>query len=298
MAHTADLELTAEELRVLGALIEKERATPDQYPLTTNALRTACNQKSSRDPVVDYGQAEVEAAMLSLRDKGYARTVTGSGRTVKHKQVLDEALGLSNGEVSLLGVLMLRGAQTPNELRTRTDRLHGFEDNADVERTLATMAAGQPSLVRCIGRESGQREDRWVHLLADEDDVPAGVVGGASAAGPDGSSPDVHRSADAAEPSTRGPFSAGPSAQPAGGPQEQSSPHHAEPAVVASASAPSSPPTPVPAPAPTGTPAGQPSADTARIAELEAEVADLRAEVDRLRDRFDDLAGQLGMSPS
>ncbi|MGI9615901.1 MAG: YceH family protein [Acidimicrobiales bacterium] len=275
MAHTADLELTAEELRVLGALIEKERATPDQYPLTTNALRTACNQKSSRDPVVDYGQAEVETAMLSLRDKGYARTVTGSGRTVKHKQVLDEALGLSNGEVSVLGVLMLRGPQTPNELRTRTDRLHGFEDNAGVERTLETMAAGQPSLVRCIGRDTGQREDRWVHLLADDDDVPAGVVGGASAPSPalpgrTESSQDV--------------------SAPLGGPTE--SPHHAEPDVIASASAPSSPPTSA------STPMGQPTEDVARIAELEAEVADLRAEVDRLRDRFDDLASQLGMSPS
>ncbi|MGI9611445.1 MAG: YceH family protein [Acidimicrobiales bacterium] len=279
MAHTADLELTAEELRVLGALIEKERATPDQYPLTTNALRTSCNQKSSRDPVVDYGQSEVEAAMLSLRDKGYARTVTGSGRTVKHKQVLDEALGLSNGEVSLLGVLMLRGAQTPNELRTRTDRLHGFEDNASVERTLATMAAGQPSLVRCIGREPGQREDRWVHLLAGEDNAPAGVAGGASAPKPGLPGP--------TEPILDAPA-------PLGSPA--ASPHHAEPAVVASASAPPSPP--ASAPTPTLVPTGQPSEDAARIAELEAEVADLRAEVDRLRDRFDDLASQLGMSPS
>lgn len=282
MAHTADLELTAEELRVLGALIEKERATPDQYPLTTNALRTACNQKSSRDPVVDYGQGEVEAAMLSLRDKGYARTVTGSGRTVKHKQVLDEALGLTNGEVSLLGVLMLRGPQTPNELRTRTDRLHGFEDNDAVERTLAAMAAGQPSLVRCIGRESGQREDRWVHLLADED-APAGVVGGASATSPSIPGPAV--SSPTAVPPTAVHSTAVPPAQPAAERQTPSSPHHVEPAIVASTSAPSSPPTPG-------------SDDSARIADLEAEVAELRAEVDRLRDRFDDLAGQLGVSPS
>ena len=278
MVHSADLELTAEEQRVLGSLIEKERATPDQYPLTTNGLRTACNQKSNRDPVVDFGDGDVEAAMLSLRDKGYARTVTGSGRTVKHKQVLDEALGLSNGEVSLLGVLMLRGAQTPNELRTRTERLHGFEDNAAVERTLDVMAAGEPPLVRCVGRASGQREDRWVHLLGDGSGpsvAQAGgqvaVVSGAAAAA---------ATATAAAPSRAGQTGRVDRA-------DEPLPPPAQPLA--------------PAGAPTATPtmAGSTAGDSdERIAELEAEVAELRSEVERLRYRFDDLAEQLGISPS
>ncbi len=106
------MELTETEIRVLGCLIEKERATPDQYPLTSNALRNACNQKTNREPIVDYGESEIDTTMLSLRAEGYARSITGSGRTVKHKQVLDEALSLSNGEISVLAVMMLRGPQT------------------------------------------------------------------------------------------------------------------------------------------------------------------------------------------
>ena len=167
MGHTADMELTAEEIRVLGCLIEKERATPDHYPLTTNALRTACNQKSNRDPVVDYGVATVEQTMLSLRDHGFARTVTGSGRTVKHKQVVDEALALSNAEVSIIGVLLLRGPQTPNELRVRTERLHDFEGNDAVESTLDALTHREIPLVTCLGKAPGQREARWHHLLGE-----------------------------------------------------------------------------------------------------------------------------------
>ncbi len=172
MDHRADRELTDIEIRVLGSLIEKERATPDQYPLTTNALRSACNQKSNRDPVVDYTSPMIEQTMLSLRDKGLARTVRGGGRTDKHKQTFDEALGLSNGEVSVLGVLMLRGPQTVNELRIRTERLHGFADNQGVEATLQSLASRDQPLVRRIGRAAGQREDRWIELLSPSDDHP------------------------------------------------------------------------------------------------------------------------------
>ncbi|MDH3680065.1 MAG: YceH family protein [Acidimicrobiia bacterium] len=194
MVHTADLELTATQIRVLGALIEKERATPDQYPLTTNALRTACNQKTSREPVVDYSDSEVEQAMLALRDIGYARSVTGSGRTVKHKQVLDEALGLSGPEVSVLGVLMLRGAQTPNELRTRTDRLHRFDTNDAVEATLSELATREPPLVVCVGRAPGQRGARWIQLLAEDEAVTPTAA--QADAGPDERSAEHERSVE------------------------------------------------------------------------------------------------------
>ena len=281
MVHNADMELTDEEIRVLGCLIEKERATPDQYPLTTNALRTACNQKSNRDPVVDYETNVVERTMLSLRDRGYARTVTGSGRTVKHKQVLDEALGVTNGEISILGVLMLRGAQTPNELRTRTERLHGFEDNDAVERTLAQLATGDRPLVVCIGKQSGQREARWVHLL--DGKSPAGAI-----------APPIATPAPSAAPAP---------AQPA--PAEQRSVElastSAPPAPVPPAPTPSVPPTPVAeasAPAAGAIVSSGAPARASRLAELEQEVVVLREELAALRSRFDDLAEQLGIDES
>ncbi len=272
------MELANEEIRLLGCLIEKERATPDQYPLTTNALRTACNQKSNRDPVVDYDTGVVERTMLSLRDMGYARTVTGSGRTVKHKQVLDEALGLTNAEISILGVLMLRGAQTPNELRTRTERLHGFEDNAAVERTLDQLTVGDRPLVVCIGKQSGQREARWVHLLDGRRD-PAPSPGAVVTPRP--SSDLAARDANEARPPII----------------------HDAPAVASEPAADLRPvpPTPVApepqqgvtAPGPVVS-AGAP-ARASRIAELEREVATLRDELGQLRSRFDDLAQQLGI---
>jgi len=166
------MQLTAEEIRVLGVLVEKEATTPDQYPLSTNALTNACNQKTSRDPVVDYGQRTVADTMLLLRPAGLARTVI-SGRTEKHRHVLDEAWGLGPAALAVLGVLMLRGAQSPGELRTRTERAYGFETLDAVEAVLHQLAsAGQP-FVRNLGRAPGQSQDRWVHLLgADGDDAP------------------------------------------------------------------------------------------------------------------------------
>lgn len=286
MVHSADMELSDEEIRVLGCLIEKERATPDQYPLTTNALRTACNQKSNRDPVVDYETNAVERTMFALREMGYARTVTGSGRTVKHKQVLDEALGVTNGEISILGVLMLRGAQTPNELRTRTERLHGFEDNDAVERTLAQLASGDRPLVVCIGKQSGQREARWVHLL--DGKSPVGAVSPSTistSAGPavtptiisDQRSPEVQGAGPAVAPVPTSADAAGRSAgmpQDAGGPVSHESRPAPVPGSIVSAGAP---------------------ARASRMAELEHEVAALREELVVLRSRFDDLAEQLGI---
>ncbi len=281
MVHTADLELTAEELRVLGSLIEKERTTPDQYPLSTNALRTACNQKSSRDPVVDYDTAIVEAAMLGLRDKGYARSVTGSGRTVKHKQVIDEALGLSNAEVSVLGVLMLRGPQTASELRTRTNRLHDFDDSIAVEVTLDGMTVGDPVLVQCLPPAPGQRESRWIHLLADEAadqgsarySPPAPIRNPLDDPAPEPAreqpQPTPDRGSDRPEPAPARHLKAVPS--------DPSNPHVSSSGSSAAARHSSGGRT-----------------DRARIAELEAEVASLRDDLTRLRSHFREIAEDLG----
>ncbi len=166
-----DQELTAEELRVLACLVEKSFTTPDQYPLTTNSLTNACNQKTSRDPVVDYSSQLVDRTMLSLRDGGWARSVRGVGnRAFKHKHVLDERLGVNEQQQALLAVLALRGPQSAGELCTRTERYATFPDDRDeafaaVEATLAALAAREVPLVRNVGRASGQSQDRWVQVL-------------------------------------------------------------------------------------------------------------------------------------
>lgn len=209
--YGAGMELTPEEIRVLGVLIEKEATTPDQYPLSTNALTNACNQKTSRDPVVDYGQRTVADTMLLLRPAGLARTVI-SGRTEKHRHVLDEAWGLDPAALAVLGVLMLRGAQSPGELRTRTERAHGFESLDAVEAVLHRLASGDQPFVRNLGRAPGQSQDRWTHLLgADRGGAatappttptvpapsPATAPTGASAPGPEAPSSAVFASASA-----------------------------------------------------------------------------------------------------
>ena len=165
------MELTAEELRVLGCLIEKQATTPDQYPLSTNALVNACNQKSSREPVVDYGERTVMDAMLLVRQKGLAR-MNSSGRTDKHRHILDDALGLDRDQLALLAVMMLRGPQSAGELKTRTERYTtsqgtGFESIDDIEAVLAQLAEGVDPFAANIGRASGQSQDRWAHLLGD-----------------------------------------------------------------------------------------------------------------------------------
>jgi uncharacterized protein YceH (UPF0502 family) len=169
------MELGAEELRVIGSLIEKELATPQQYPLTLNALVAACNQTSNRFPVVTYDERTVEATVMGLKDRGLARVVHPShGRSAtRYRQVLHEALYLEQPELALLGVLMVRGAQTLNELRTRTERMAAFADLGEVERTLDRLAAREDPLVVRIPRQPGQREDRYAHLLGGEVDVTA-----------------------------------------------------------------------------------------------------------------------------
>jgi len=159
--------LDAEDQRILGSLLEKQTTVPASYPLTANALRTACNQTSSRDPVVDLDQETVERTARSLKERGLLRIVwadTGR-RTLKYHQTLDERFGLEADERALLTVLLLRGPQAPGELRTRTDRLHPFADRGEVESCLRRMAARPEPLVRELERRPGQQDRRWVHLL-------------------------------------------------------------------------------------------------------------------------------------
>ncbi len=165
MATATQHRLTAVELRVLGSLLEKQRTTPDQYPLSLNALRLACNQATSREPVMDLSEDEVRDGVRSLANAGWARLASGPGsRVAKYRQLFDDSLDLLPSESSLLAVLFLRGPQTVNELRTRTERAHAFADNEQVAQTLRRLA--EAGLVRELPRETGQRETRWMHLLA------------------------------------------------------------------------------------------------------------------------------------
>lgn len=169
-------------MRVLGCLVEKQRTTPDAYPLTLNSLRLACNQATNRDPVVDYDEHDVRAALERLGKRRWTRLASwGNSRVMKYRHLVDETLQLSEAEMSLLAVLMLRGAQTPGELRQRTERLYRFDDG-DLERTLDALA--ERELVRQLPRRPGERGQRWVQLLggngeeapaATAYDVPAGT---------------------------------------------------------------------------------------------------------------------------
>lgn len=161
--------LTAEELRVLACLVEKSYTTPDQYPLSTNALTTACNQKTSRDPVVDYSPHLVDQTLQLLRDAGWVRMIRATGsRAFKHRHVIDEKLGLTEPQQAVLAVLALRGPQSPGELRTRTERYHRFDDLESVERVLDDLSSRAEPLTRNLGRGPGQSQDRWIQLLGPE----------------------------------------------------------------------------------------------------------------------------------
>lgn len=162
------MKLSAEQARVLGCLVEKEATTPDAYPLSTNALVSACNQRSSREPVVDYEESTVTATLISLRELALVRTTRGEGsRVYKHTHLLREALGLDDAGLALLSVLMLRGPQTAGELRTRTERQHAASLEA-VEATLEELADRGSPLVERLPRGPGQKEARWRELLTEE----------------------------------------------------------------------------------------------------------------------------------
>ena len=161
------MDADAVELRVLGCLIEKQRTTPDTYPLSLNALRLACNQSTNRDPVVDYDEPTMRAALDRLSRRGWVRLASGSGsRAVKYRHLLDGALNLSDPELSLLAVLMLRGPQTPGELKQRAERLHRFESPADVDAVLDGLIGRE--LVARLPRRPGQKEQRYTQLLGGE----------------------------------------------------------------------------------------------------------------------------------
>jgi uncharacterized protein YceH (UPF0502 family) len=161
------VDASAVEIRVLGCLVEKQRTTPDAYPLSLNALRLACNQSTNRDPVVEYDEPTIRAALERLSRRGWVRLASGPGsRAVKYRHLADEALGVSAGQLSLLAVLMLRGPQTLGELKSRTERLHRFESVGEVAETLEVLAGRE--LVQRLGRRPGQKEERWVQLLGGE----------------------------------------------------------------------------------------------------------------------------------
>lgn len=175
----ADLPvLNAVQQRILGSLMEKQVTVPASYPLSLNALRTACNQTSSREPVMDLDEQTLQHESRELRDAELVRIVwADSGRrTRKYHQTLTGRLDLTDAETALITVLLLRGPQAPGELKTRTERLHGFADRADVEGHLAAMAQRVPALVRELPRQHGQKDSRWVHLLGPVDVDDSGPV--------------------------------------------------------------------------------------------------------------------------
>jgi uncharacterized protein len=165
------------EIRVLGCLLEKQRTTPDAYPLTLNALRLACNQSTNRDPVVDYDEHQIREALTQLAQRRWTRAASGAGsRAAKFRHLFDDALGLADDEVGVLTVLMLRGPQTVGELKGRTERLHRFGDLGEVEQTLDRLAGRE--LVERLGRRPGEKGERWRQ-----------TIGGAEETGIEGEAP-------------------------------------------------------------------------------------------------------------
>jgi uncharacterized protein len=169
------MDVDAVGLRVVGCLIEKQRTTPDTYPLSLNALRLACNQSTNRDPVVDYDEPTIRSALERLSRLGWVRLASGPGsRAAKYRHLLDDALRLDGAELSLLAVLILRGPQTLGELNQRSERLHRFGSLAEIEHVLQELAGRE--LVERQPRRPGQKEERWAHLLGEEDPERTGTA--------------------------------------------------------------------------------------------------------------------------
>ena len=162
------MEPDAVEIRVVGCLVEKQRSTPDQYPLTLNSVRLACNQSTNRDPVVEYDEATVRSALDRLGRRKWTTLASWStARSVKYKHLFDKALGLGDPQLALLTVLMLRGPQTPGELRQRTERIYRFESAEELDRALEELV--ERELVAPLERRPGERGQRYVHRLAEPD---------------------------------------------------------------------------------------------------------------------------------
>jgi uncharacterized protein len=252
------VEPDAVEIRVLGCLIEKQRTTPDAYPLTLNSLRLACNQSTNRDPVVDYDEGTIRGALERLGRRKWTTLASWSNRrAMKYRHTLDSAVGLSDSELALLCVLMLRGPQTPGELKQRSERLHPFAGLEELEDTVRGLI--ERNLVAGLPRRPGQREGRYAQLLggatAEEGELEAS---GPPWAGTPAAEPALRRAAD--EPAA---------------------------AVAAEPAPPPSPgrPTP-PAPAPPSAPAPAAAGLERRVARLEEELASLRADLRSLREEL------------
>jgi uncharacterized protein YceH (UPF0502 family) len=252
----------AVEIRVLGCLIEKQRTTPDAYPLSLNALRLACNQSTNRDPVVHYDEGVIRDALQHLYRRGWTRLTSGHGsRAAKYRHLLDEALTLKPDELSLLAVLMLRGAQTPGELKQRTERLHRFDGLGAVQATLERLI--ERGHVARLERRPGQKEERYRQLLGGDQDENGAVAASAMAAAPPpATAPSPARAAPG--PATA-PSAAGAAAAPAPARTNDAAAAPANPAPHASVAA------PLPVPDAAG-----------RLMRLEREVADLRVGGDRV----------------
>ncbi len=181
-----NLILTEIEARVLGALVEKDITTPDYYPLSLNALVNACNQKNNREPVMHLDEAAVRQALESLHDKGLAGPAGGAdSRVTKYEHRLQEVFNFGRAETALLCVLLLRGPQTPGELRGRTERMHRFEELADVQSGLQRLMQREPPMVKMLPRQPGTKESRYAHLLSGDvegwEPPPAAAAGSGDA---------------------------------------------------------------------------------------------------------------------
>ncbi len=163
-----NFNLSPVEARVLGCLIEKEITTPDYYPLSLNALQNAANQKSNRDPVMDLDEEPIRRALHSLSDQGLARSAATDARVAKFEHRLADVFNFHRHEIALICVLLLRGPQTPGELRTRTERLYAFDDLNGVHSALNLLMNRQPPLVKLLARQPGTKEARYAHLLSGE----------------------------------------------------------------------------------------------------------------------------------
>ena len=173
-----DYQLTPIEARVLGALIEKEITTPEYYPLSLNALLNACNQKSNREPVMNLDENTVRAALRSLADQSLARSAGGDSRVPKYEHRINELFNFHRHEIAVLCVLLLRGPQTPGELRTRTERMYSFEDLDSVHSALNLLMKREPPLVALLPRQPGTKESRYAHLLSGAPvEAPSAVSG-------------------------------------------------------------------------------------------------------------------------
>jgi uncharacterized protein YceH (UPF0502 family) len=177
----SQLHLSAPAARVLGSLLEKETTTPEYYPLSLLALINACNQRSSRHPVMELSEDEVRMALHELEDIGMAAPVRGTeSRVAKYAHHIGEVFNLRRGELAVLCVLLLRGAQTPGELRSRSERMHNFTAMDEVESTLQQLTQREPALVRVLPREPGAREVRYIHLLSAVTEAASGTAPGLS----------------------------------------------------------------------------------------------------------------------